>query len=137
LRQPQFELLAAHGIGNLHRLKDFRREKWQAGKLQALSFCQRIPELQCPMVGNADDISGIGNVEQIAALGEERYDPVGTNILVVTRDSQVHAAFEPAGTDADEGDTIAVCRIHVGLNLEHYSRKPRFVRLHVTLQCAA
>src|SRR5687768_1729778 len=96
LCEPQFKLLATHRVGNLDRLEKFRREKRQACKLQPLAFCQCITQLQCPMIGNSDDIAGIGNIEQIPPLGEKRDDAVGSDILIVTYDPQVHAAFEPA-----------------------------------------
>src|SRR5688500_11107180 len=96
LSEPQFELLAAHRVGNLDRLEDFRREKRQTGKLKLLAFRQRISQLERPVIGNPDKVTSIGNVEQVAPLLEKRYYPVGSDILIVTPDPQVHAALKPA-----------------------------------------
>ena len=57
LDKPQFELLAAHGVGDLDSLEYFRGEKRQTGKLQALPFCQRISQLQRSMIGDSDNIA--------------------------------------------------------------------------------
>ncbi len=50
---------------------------------------------------------------------------------------QLHALFVAAGADTHEGNTVAVFRVHVRLNLEHKTGEGRFGRLHVTLVAGA
>jgi hypothetical protein len=42
----------------------------------------------------------------------------------------LHAGIEAAGTDAQEGDPVAVLRIHVGLDLEHEAGEGFFFGSH-------
>jgi uncharacterized protein len=68
LGEPRAQLFAAQGIRDLHALEEFRREERQTGELQVFAFGKRVAQLQHAVVGDADDIAGIGFLQQVAAL---------------------------------------------------------------------
>ncbi len=82
------------------------------------------------MVGDADDVAGIGFIHSRAVLRHEGDGVVDRQQLAGGDLLDFHAAFETARAHPQEGDTVAVLGIHVGLDLEHESGELGFVRCH-------
>jgi len=66
----------------------------------------------------ADDVAGPSFVNGFAFLAEELVRRGKANGFAGALVGDGHVAFEFAGADANEGDAVAVLRIHVGLDLE-------------------
>ena len=70
-----------------------------------------------------DDVAGPGLVHGLALAAEELVrgrKPRAAARLHVGHD---HVAFEPPRAHPEEGDAVAVLRVHVGLNLENEARR--------------
>ena len=81
LGQAGAQLLGLQRVGNLDRAEHLGREEGQAGELQAFTFGEGVAQLQHAVVGNADDVAGVGFVEQFALLAQEAHDRVGSQLL--------------------------------------------------------
>ena len=134
LHQAGAQLLGLERIDDLDDVEDFRREERQAGELKVCAVGQRVAELDAAMRRDADDVAGVGFVEQLAALRQERNDVVGTELLAGALDLQAHAALEVSRAHAHEHHAVAVRGIHVRLDLEHDRGEPGIVRIDVALQ---
>src|SRR6185437_5581792 len=93
------------------------------------AFGERVADAERAVVGNADDVAGIGLVRDRAVLGEEELRACQRHALAGAHELRLHAAAELAGTQPREGDAVAVVRIHVGLDLEHEGAHARLGRL--------
>ena len=82
------------------------------------------------MVGNADNIAGIGLLGDLPLTGEEKLRRVQGNRLAGANLLQLHAADQPARAYPCKGDTIPMVGIHIGLDLEYQRRQSRLGRLH-------
>ena len=119
LIQRLLELLGPHGIGQTHAAQNLRREVRHAGKIEILAFRQRIADAQRPVIGNADDVARIGLLGKRAILRKEKLRRVQADGLAGSHLLDLHAAGKLAGAEPDEGDTVAVVRIHIRLDLEN------------------
>ena len=133
LREAGAQLLAAQRVGHLDAAEHLGREERQTGELQRLAFGDGVAQLQHAVVGNADDVAGKGLVEQLAALAEKADHRVRPQFLAAAHHLQPHAALEVAAGHAQEGDAVAVRRVHVGLDLEHHAGELGLLRLHHAL----
>jgi hypothetical protein len=110
--------LAFIGSHRAHGLQKLGRKGGDAGKAQALAFGQRVADAKLAVVRDADDVAGPGLFGQFAVGGQEQ-DRVGDRHRLFRPDmQQLHAAFEMARGQADEGHAVAVLWVHVGLHLE-------------------
>src|SRR5690606_7596023 len=137
LGQAGAKLLGTQRVLDFYRLEQFGSKERQSGELKIFALGKDIAQMQQAVVGDADDVAGVGLFDQLTSLGEKRHHVIGANLLAGSGDFQAHAAFEAARTDAYERDAIAVSRIHVRLNLEHDPAELLLVRLHFALQCLA
>ena len=80
------------------------------------------------MIGQADDVAGIGLVGDGALLGEEELRRVERDGLAGAPQPRLHAARKPARADAQEGDAVAMVGIHVRLDLEDEAAHGGLVR---------
>ena len=69
-------------------------------------------------VDEAHHVAGEGFVDDLAFPAEDLLGIFGGEGLAGPALGHHHAAFEDAGTDPDEGDVVAVCLVHAGLDLE-------------------
>ena len=128
------QLLALHRVSQLDDLEELGRKEGQPGELQLLAFGQRVAQLKHTMVGQTDDVARPGVLHQLAALRQEGHHVGGAELLATAHHLQLHAALEATGRDAQEGDAVAVGRIHVGLDLEHHARELLFRWIDRALQ---
>ena len=74
--------------------------------------------MQLPVVVNTDDVTGIGRIHMHAFIGHKG-ERIGNLHLTVFADmAHLHAGAVAARADTEKGNTVAVARIHIGLNLE-------------------
>ena len=111
-------MLGPHRIVEAHPAQDFRREAGNAGDAERLALGQRIADAQGAVIGDADDVAGEGLLRQLALAGDEEHGIVDRDLLAAAHLRQLHAAPEAAGAEAQEGDPVAVVRVHVRLDLE-------------------
>ena len=71
------------------------------------------------MVGNSDNITGIGLFDQSTVAGEEELRRVQRQWLAGADQLGFHSAGQHAGANPNEGNAIPVIRVHIGLDLEH------------------
>ena len=102
------QLLRFHRVVQPDPAEDFRREIRHADEGDILALGQRIADPQGAVVGDADDVAGEGLVGDLAFAREEELRRVQRNLLAGAHLLQPHAAHQPAGTDAREGDAVAV-----------------------------
>ncbi len=98
-------------------------------KFSVLALGQRVADAQRAVVGDADHVAGERLLGQRAVAGEEELRRVQRDQLAGAHLLQPHAAHEPAGADAGEGDAVAMVRVHVRLDLEHQRGQVRLRRL--------
>jgi hypothetical protein len=77
------------------------------------------PTRNTPWARNPDDVAGPGFIDDLAFLGEEQDRVVHADAFAGAGLLQAHAATELAGAQAQERDTVAMVRVHVGLHLEN------------------
>ena len=135
LRQAGAQLLGAQRVGDLDRAEHLGREERQPGELQRLAFGERVAELQHAVVGDADDVAGVGLVEQLAALRQEATPPcsAGAPCRCARPSAACRARSGPRHTRTN-AIAVAVRRVHVGLDLEDHAGELRLVGLR---PCAA
>ena len=75
--------------------------------------------MQITVVGQADDVAGIGVFGRTAILGQEQDRVVHVDLLTATHMFQLHALSEMTRTDAHEGHAIPMFRVHICLDLEY------------------
>ena len=85
LLQGLAQFLGLHRVADLDPAQDFRRETRHAAKHQILALGQRVADAQRAVVGNADDVAGIGLLGQLAVLGEEELRRVERDVLAGAR----------------------------------------------------
>ena len=71
LLQRVAQLLGLHRVGEFDAAQDFRREARHAAKHDILALAHRVADAQQAVIGNADDIAGIGFLGERAILREE------------------------------------------------------------------
>src|SRR5699024_6243369 len=92
-----------------------------AGELDLLVEVERITDPQCGGVDESDDIAGKGLVDDVATAPEDLLRVLRGEGFAGGRVGEHRPAFEHAGADADEGETVAMVRVHSGLDLEDES----------------
>ncbi len=83
------------------------------------------------MIGNADDVASKGFVRQCAILREEELRARERHVLAGAHQLSLHAAGKFTRTQPRERDTVAMVRIHVGLDLEHERAHARLRGFHL------
>jgi len=76
----------------------------------------------------ADDVAGIGFVHGLAFVAEQLVRAGQADFFLGSRMMHRHVAVELSGADADEGDAVAMFRIHVCLDLEDETGKGGILR---------
>lgn len=84
-----------------------------------------VANAEIGIANEADDVAGVGVVHRFAFLGEEFVGIGEAHFFSGAGVDDGHVAFEFAGADAQEGDAVAVARVHVGLDFEDESGEGR------------
>ena len=122
-------MTGAQRIFDTDAAEQFGREEGDAGERQLFAFGEAVADLDVTVVRDADDVSGVGFFHQLAVVRHEGNHAGGGDFAVDTQVFHLHAALEFAGADAQEGDAVAVFRIHIGLDFKDKSGELRLVRL--------
>lgn len=92
------------------------------------AFGQGVADTELSVVGNTDDVTGVGVFCQFAFLCQKHDRGRNFQAFAGADLIQGHAAFEVAGTDTHESNSVTVLGIHVGLNFEDESGYLVFAR---------
>ncbi len=113
------ELLGpADVLGPCHR-EVLGGEGGQRGELGLPAGEEGVADPQRARVDQADHIAGVRGVDHGALGAEDGVRVLGCERAAAGGPGDVHAALEDAGADSDEGDPVAMGRVHVRLDLEH------------------
>ena len=85
---------------------------------RCLSSVSVSPMPNSHVADEADDVAGPGLVDGLAFLAEELVGGGEADGFAGALVGDDHVALELAGAHAEEGDAVAVLRVHVGLDLE-------------------
>ena len=78
----------------------------------------------------ADDVARVGEVDDRLFLGHESRRRGEFHLFAAAHVQEILVTFERAGADLQEGDAVAVVRIHVGVDLEDEACHFLLGRLH-------
>ena len=106
-------------VGVAHAPEVLGREDGKAGKTNAFSLGEGVADAHRAVVGNADDVAGMGVLGDFAVPGHEEDRAAHHDVLAGAHLVQLHAPVEMARAHAEEGDAVAVVAVHVGLDLEY------------------
>src|SRR3546814_12275811 len=101
---------------------------------QYLAFAEGIANRYGAVVVDAEHIAGPGIAGDLAIRSHEGERIGELHLLARAHMQRLHAWNVMTGADAQEGDPVAMLRVHVGLNLEHEAAEPVFLGAH--LACA-
>lgn len=96
--------------------------------MQFFAFGQGVADTELSVVGNTDDVTGVGVFCQFAFLCQKHDRGRNFQAFAGADLVQRHTAFEVAGTDTHESNSVTVLGIHVGLNFEDESGYLVFAR---------
>src|SRR5471032_3084157 len=119
LLQAFVQLLYLQWIADAHRAEEVRREVRDAGEGQQLALGERVADLHVTDIRQADDVAGVGLLYLFARRGHEGDHRRDLDLAPEAQMLDLHAALEPSRAHAQEGDAVAVGRVHIGLDLEH------------------
>src|SRR5512145_944432 len=100
-----------------------RLETGDWGKAQRCSGMEGVADGKIAVVGNAQDVSGKGFVDDFAFVGKEFVGPRQAYGPAALGVDEVHAALEAPGANSQKGHAVAVPGVHVGLNFEDEAGK--------------
>jgi hypothetical protein len=109
--------------------EEVRREERNAGKGQHFAFGERVADLHIAVVRQADDVAGVSLFHLLARRRHEGHHRRHLHFAAQTQVLDLHAALETARAHAQEGDAVAVRRVHIGLDLEHEAGERLFGRI--------
>ena len=116
------------GVGALKPGEDFGCEAGDFAVNDFFIFREGIAHAEFAMADETDDIAGVGDIHRLTIATEKFMGTGETNLLAGLGVKDGHVALEFAGADANEGEAIAMTRIHIRLNLEDESGKTRIGR---------
>ena len=115
-----------HGrSGAVHRGKTLRREARDLVEDNRRVFAQRIADLDVIVSNQTHHVAGPCVVHRLAFAGEQPLRVGQTQIAPGAGIVRRHVAPETAGNNPDEGDPVAMARVHVGLHFEDEAGKGR------------
>ncbi len=79
---------------------------------------ERVADAERVVADEANDVAGPGDIDGLSLLAEKFLRGREAHGAASALVDDGHVALEFAGADANEGDAVAVLRVHVRLNLE-------------------
>ena len=80
---------------------------------------ERVTDGENARIKDADDISGVGLLDDLTALSHQLLRLGQTDLLSALNMVDFHSGLELTGTDAHESDTVTVRLIHIRLDLKY------------------
>ena len=115
------QLLELERVGILDVTELFGCEGGNACEFKFFAFGKGVADLEVARIVQADNVARIGEVDHRFLLGHEGGRRGELELLAAADVQVVLVAFEHTGTDLQEGDSVAVVRVHVGVDLEDES----------------
>ena len=131
------ELFGFERVFRTSTAEQFRSEVWNTGEAEHFALRKRVADVQLAVVVDTDDVAGNGVCHQHAVVGHEGKGIRDLHFFAFSDMKHFHTRLVFAGADAEEGNTVAVLRIHVCLNLEHKARELGFIGFNHTLSGVA
>ena len=126
LRQALAELLELARVEGSGRCEHFGLEARYARELDCGPGIEGVAYAQVGGVDETDDVARVSRFDCLAIAAEGGRGVLGADEALGARARRIHASLELARTDAREGKSVAVVRVHVGLHLEN-ERSKRFI----------
>src|SRR5436190_14002391 len=101
--------------------KTFGCETWNFGINQCRLFSQRITNVKIRVANEPNDISGKGFIYRFTFASEDFMRARKANLFASACVNHTHIALKFARANTNKGQSIAMLRIHVGLDLENES----------------
>ena len=80
---------------------------------------ERVTDGENTRIKDADDISGVGLLDDLTALSHQLLRLGQTDLLTALNMVDFHSGLELTGTDTHESDTVTVRLIHIRLDLKY------------------
>ena len=125
------KLLALHGVLLLNDGKMLGRKGGDLVETQTLDgrIGNGVADREDAGVKHADDIPCVGGVHHLARLGHHLLGLGEAEGLAALRVEVFTASLKHTGGNTHKGNTVAVCLVHVGLDLENKCREMRIKRI--------
>ena len=124
------QLFELQWIGILDITELFGCEGGNACEFELFAFGEGVADLEVARVVQADDVARVGEVDDRLFLGHESRRRGEFHLFAAAHVQEILVTFERAGADLQEGDAVAVVRIHVGVDLEDEACHFLLGRLH-------
>ena len=118
LFQAVAEALVVRGAGVVQVSEDFGGEAGDFVEAQFGIGGEGVADAEAVIADDADDIARVGFIHGLAILSEEFLRVGEADDFAGAGVGDLHVAFELAADDADETHSVAMARVHVGLDLE-------------------
>ena len=116
------ELLTLHGIYLTNLGKMLRCESRNTFKGEFLAGCaDGISDGENTRIKDTDDIPGIGFADNLTFLSHQLLRLGKTELLLALHMINFLVSVKLAGTDTHESNSVTVCFVHIGLDLEYKS----------------
>jgi len=125
LIHPFAELLVFARIGIVEIREALRREAGNLVEDDGRVLRESVSDAEARVADEANDVAGISFVDGLAFLAKSLWELEEAHFFARLGVGDDHVALEFAGADPDEGDTVAVPRVHIGLNLEDEAGRTR------------
>ena len=113
-----FELFSLEGVAEDDADEVFGAESWDALVGDGFSCEEGVADMELSGVPEPDDVAGVGFLDVASFLGHEHEGFGEGEFGAGAAEDGLHTAFKPAGAESEEGDAVAVSRVHVCLDFE-------------------
>jgi hypothetical protein len=119
-------------LGGAWTVQPTKHFRWEARNFvvnERWIFREGVADAEFAMADEADDITGICFIDRFAVTPEEFMGTGEAKLFPGPGVDDTHVALEFAGAHANEGETVAVARVHIGLDLEDKTGETGFFRI--------
>ena len=134
LVDPFGQLLEFHRVAVFDVTEQLRQEARDADELQLFAFGKRVAYFEVAGVVQADDIAREGFVDHRFLFGHKCGRRGELDVFAGAYMQVRFIAFENSRTNLQEGDPVAVVRVHVRMDFKEESGQFGFVRVDVALR---
>ncbi len=131
------QMFHPQGIFKPHAAEMLRCEMRNAGEFERFFLRESIADLNRAVIMNADDIARICLFDIRAVLRHKNCGIGERHFLADTVMNNAHAALKLSRADPHKSNTVAVRRIHVGLDFKNKAGKIIFIGVNISCRCRA